>query len=59
MERKTSTTIAKQAIFAMVEIKAAAEAFERGEISVFEALATIAAACEAYEGLTPGQRHAA
>jgi hypothetical protein len=43
----------------MAEVKAAVEAFERGEISVFDALAAVGTAWEAYEGVVPVRRQAA
>jgi hypothetical protein len=43
----------------MAEIKAAIAAFERGEVSVFEALATVGTAWEAYENAVPARRQAA
>jgi len=42
---KSATT----AILTLADIKAAANAFERGEVSVFDALDAIAMAIEAYE----------
>ena len=41
------------------EVKAAVAAFERGEISVFDALAAVGTAWEAYEGGVPARRQAA
>jgi hypothetical protein len=43
----------------MAEIKAAIAAFERGEVSVFEALATVGTEWQAYESAVPVQRQAA
>ena len=42
---KTATT----AILTLADIKAAADAFERGEVSVFDALDAIAMTIQAYE----------
>ena len=47
------------AILAIVEIKAATEAFDRGEANVFEALDAIAAAAEAARGVIRAAREAA
>jgi hypothetical protein len=43
----------------MAEVKAAVAAFERGEVSVFSALAAVGTAWEAYEGGVPARRQAA
>jgi hypothetical protein len=43
----------------MAEVKAAIEAFELGEVSVFDALAAVGTAWEAYEGGLPALRQAA
>jgi hypothetical protein len=43
----------------MAEVKAAIEAFERGEVSVFDALAAVGTAWEAYECGLPARRQAA
>ena len=52
-------SLATCAIMTMTEVKAAIEAFERGEISVFDALAAVGTAWEAYEGEVPARRQAA
>lgn len=52
-------SLATCAIRTMTEVKAAIEAFERGEISVFDALATVGTAWEAYEGPASVRRQAA
>ena len=52
-------SIATCAIMTMAEVKAAVEAFERGEISVFDALAAVGTAWEAYEAGVPARRQAA
>jgi len=52
-------SLATIAIMTMAEVKAAVEAFERGEIGVFDALATVGTAWEAYEGGVPARRQAA
>ena len=54
-----SVSLAACAIMTMAEIKAAIEAFERGEISVFDALAAVGTAWEAYEHGVPVRRQAA
>ena len=52
-------SLATCAIMTMAEVKAAVEAFERGETSVFDALAAVGTAWEAYEGGVPARRQAA
>ncbi len=52
-------SLATSAIMTIAEINAAVEAFERGEISVFDALAAVGTAWEAYEGGVPARRQAA
>ena len=52
-------SLATCAIMTMAEVKAAVEAFERGEISVFDALAAVGTAWEAYEAGVPARRQAA
>ena len=54
-----TVSLATSAIMTIVEINAAVEAFERGEISVFDALAAVGTAWEAYEGGVPARRQAA
>jgi hypothetical protein len=51
--------VAGNAILTIVEVKAAVEAFEHGEINVHQTLKAIAAACAAYEGAVPRRRKAA
>jgi hypothetical protein len=52
-------SLATCAIMTMAEVKAAVAAFERGEVSVFDALAAVGTAWEAYEGGLPARRQAA
>ena len=52
-------SLATSAIMTIAEINAAVEAFERGDISVFDALAAVGTAWEAYEGGVPARRQAA
>ena len=54
-----SVSLATCAIMTMAEVKAAVAAFERGEVSVFDALAAVGTAWEAYEGGVPVRRQAA
>jgi hypothetical protein len=54
-----TVSLASIAIMTIAEINAAVEAFERGEISVFDALAAVGTAWEAYEGGVPARRQAA
>ena len=58
MVRNERVSLATCAILTMAEIKDAIEAFERGEVSVFDALATLGAAWEAYEHGVPARRQA-
>ncbi len=48
MEKPTTIPHAKRAILTLAEIKAATEAFDRGDINVFDALDEIRGAIEAY-----------
>jgi hypothetical protein len=48
MAKPTTIPHAKRAILTMAEIKAATEAFDRGDINVFDALDEIRIAVEAY-----------
>jgi hypothetical protein len=52
-------SLATCAIMTMAEVKAAVAAFERGEVSVFNALAAVGTAWEAYEGGVADRRQAA
>jgi hypothetical protein len=52
-------SLATIAIMTIAEVKAVVEAFERGEISAFDALAAVGTAWEAYEGGVPARRQAA
>jgi hypothetical protein len=52
-------SLATSAIMTIAEINAAVEAFERGDISVFDALAAVGTAWEAYDGGVPARRQAA
>jgi len=59
MTDKTCATLAARAVLAMAEIKAATDAFDRGDMNVFDALDAISvavAACTKSEG---GRRDAA
>ena len=49
LHSKLSSTTA---VFAIAEIKAAVEAFDRGDTNVFDALTAIIVAVEAYQGST-------
>lgn len=51
--------LAKTAIMTMAEIKAAAEAFDQGETNVFDALAAILMAVDAYRSPAQPRRDAA
>ena len=52
-------SLATCAVMTMAEVKAAVAAFERGEVSVFDALAAVGTAWEAYEGGVPVRHQAA
>ena len=61
MKKPMSVPFATTAILALAEIKAAVEAFDRGESNVFDALDVIIVAVEAYRAVTlekPGQKRA-
>lgn len=61
MKRKNVDTsaAAKAAILALAEIKAAADAFDRGESNVFDALDAVTVAVEAYRAGEQPRREAA
>jgi hypothetical protein len=48
MKNKNCVTPAKRAVLVMAEIKAATDAFDRGDINVFDALDVVVAAVEEY-----------
>jgi len=52
-------SLAKNAVFTLAEIKAAAEAFDRGETNVFDALEAIVVAVDAYQATAQPRRAAA
>ncbi len=59
MERKTFVSMAKQAVLAMAEIKAATEAFDRGNTNVFDALESVRVAVEGFAKAEESRRKAA
>jgi hypothetical protein len=59
MTHKTFATLAKQAVLVMAEIKAATDAFDRGDTNVFDALDAIRVAVETYSEEEDGKREAA
>jgi ferritin-like metal-binding protein YciE len=59
MATKPGVTLATTAILTMAGIQAAAQAFEQGEINVFDALDAVAVALEAYEATAQPVRKAA
>jgi len=59
MATKHDFSPAANAILTMADIKAAAEAFEQGEVNVFDALDAVAVALEAYEATSQPIRKAA
>lgn len=61
MKKAIVVPFATTAICALAEIKAAVEAFDRGESNVFDALDVIVVAVEAYRAATaekPGRKRA-
>jgi len=59
MATKTFVTLAKRAVLVMAEIKAATDAFDRGDANVFDALDAIRFAIKAYTKSEEGRREAA
>lgn len=59
MKKSTTIPLAKVAMLTLAEIKAAIEAFDRGEIHVLAALDTIVASVDAYRGPCAQRRKAA
>lgn len=59
MESRNLVLIAKRAVLAMAEIKAATEAFDRGNTNVFEALESVRIAVEGYAEAEERRRRAA
>ena len=51
--------MAKRAVLAMAEIKAAADAFDRGDTNVFDALDSVRMAVEGHAEREAGKREAA
>jgi hypothetical protein len=59
MKMEKPHPLAKSAMLTMAEIKAATEAFERGETNVFDALDAVVVAIEAYRASERLRRKAA
>lgn len=59
MENRNFVLIAKRAVLVMAEIKAATEAFDRGEMNVFDALASVRIAVEGHAEGEESRRKAA
>jgi hypothetical protein len=59
MKNKTFATLAKRAVLVMAEIKAATNAFDRGDMNAFDALDAIRVAVESYAKDEAGKRKAA
>ena len=59
MKDKNFVMLAKRAVLLMAEIKAATDAFDRGDTNVFDALDAIRVAIEAYAQSEAGRREAA
>lgn len=59
MTNKSFVTLAKRAVLVMAEIKAATDAFDRGDTNVFDSLDTIRVAVEAYTKSEEDRREAA
>jgi hypothetical protein len=55
MSKSMRTHSAHVAILTLAEIKAAADAFDRGDTSVFDALDSIGVAVDAYRAALPGR----
>lgn len=51
--------VTRRAILTLAEVKAAAEAFDRGDSNVFDALDAIVVAVEAYQNVAAPRRDAA
>jgi hypothetical protein len=59
MKKSRSLPAAKSAIITLAKIQAAAEAFDRGDTNVFDALDQIAVAIDAYRNAEEPHRDAA
>lgn len=59
MKSKKLQMVSALAILTLAEIKAATEAFDRGDTNVIEALDVIIVAVEAYQGAAQSRREAA
>ena len=59
MKKPAALQSAKNAILTLVEIKAATEAFDRGEINAYDALDAIIVAVEAYRSTEHSRQEAA
>lgn len=59
MKKSITLPIAKTAILTLAEIKAATQAFDKGETNVFEALDAIEVAIDAYRRAAQSRRDAA
>lgn len=58
MKKPDALESARLAVLAMAEIKAATDAFDRGEVNVHDAVEAVAAAVDACrEAVVEGQRH--
>jgi len=58
-KKQNTSPAAKAAILALAEIKAATEAFDRGEVNVYDALDAIVIAVEAYRSTEHPRQEAA
>lgn len=59
MPQKNFEKLAEQAVLMIAEIKAATDAFDRGDTNVFDALDAIRVAVESYAKDEDGKREAA
>jgi len=59
MDDTNFVVMAKRAVLAMAEIKAATEAFDQGDTNVFDALDAVRVAVEAYADREVSKREAA
>lgn len=59
MGTQNPVAAAKQAVFAIAEIKSAVDGFDRGDTNVFDALDAIHVAVEGYRAASESRRDAA
>lgn len=59
MNTPSAALLARLAVLVLAEVKAATEAFDRGETNIFDALHAIVVAVEAYRTARQSQQEAA